>query len=143
MKKLLLSLALLSIAGAAFAQSSSDVSFSRQGAVDLVSFVVPREANIRYYLLEGSRDSLSFHILSRVDARGNTVLPQSYTTTHHDTSYRYYRIRQVDMGATYVYSVCIAVKKPVAPILTPPAEQPAMTTTAAAPCTAISAVCGR
>ena len=61
-----------------------------------LSFSVKDESNIRYYLIEGSHDMISFDRLTRIFAKGGSHLPRTYTATIHNTDYQYYRIRQVD-----------------------------------------------
>ena len=143
MKTLLVGLAFFAFTGSVSGQSFSQISLQRQGAVDRVRFVVPREANIRYYLLEGSRDSSGFQVLRRIESIGNSVMPREYSATSHDTSFRYYRIRGVDMSAAGMYSSCLASKKILAPMIKPRVESHSVMSTAAASCTAMSSVCGK
>jgi hypothetical protein len=61
-----------------------------------LSFSVKEETNIRYYIVEGSYDLVLFDRLTRIHARGNCDMPCTYNATIRNTSYNYYRIRQVD-----------------------------------------------
>lgn len=119
MKNVILIASLLVCVSCARAQSFTHFSARRLGSEAEVSFTVRKEANIRYYLIEGSKDSLSFDILDRIASAGNTVLPLSYRRTMYDTSYRLYRVRQVDIASAASYSPCFGIKeaaaKPVAP----------------------------
>lgn len=67
-----------------------------------LAFSVKDETNIRYYLIEGSDDMITFHRLTRILALGATDLPRTYNATIYDTAYRYYRIRQVDNASAAV-----------------------------------------
>lgn len=61
-----------------------------------LSFSVKDETNIRYYVIEGSDDMNSFDWLSRIYPKGNAGRPFTYNASIRNTSYSYYRIRQVD-----------------------------------------------
>lgn len=69
-----------------------------------LTFSVKDEVNVRYYLIEGSHDLLSFDRITRIYAKGNCALPCSYSATIRDTGYRYYRVRQVDNASASVLS---------------------------------------
>lgn len=127
MKKIILSIATSLTCLSLSAQPFTKCSLVRNGANDVLSFSVKSESNVRYYLLEASRDSASYDIVARTAARGNKMLAQQYSLCSYDTNYRYYRVRQVDMMAGIVYSTCLqpAHKKvspersgSVAPIIT-------------------------
>ena len=143
MKTLILSLAILSLAGVSSAQSFNEAAISREVATNQLQFIVPEEASIHYDLLEGSRDSLHFDIAGRIDSGGNRVMPQSYSADSYDASHRYYQIRQADMSAACKDSICISAKKPSAPPVAPPPAKPQEVIISSAPCTSISTVCGR
>ncbi len=61
-----------------------------------LSFSVKAEENIRCYVIEGSQDLVSFERLTRVFAKGNSALPNSYTVPIHETGFLFYRVRQID-----------------------------------------------
>jgi hypothetical protein len=61
-----------------------------------LSFSVKDETNIRYYVIEGSDDLISFEWLSRIYPKGTGGRPFTYNATIRNTSYDYYRIRQID-----------------------------------------------
>jgi hypothetical protein len=61
-----------------------------------VTFSVKDETNIRYYVIEGSDDLVSFEWLSRIYPKGNAGRPFTYNAAIRNTSFRCYRIRQVD-----------------------------------------------
>ncbi|MBS1614538.1 MAG: hypothetical protein JST06_00285 [Bacteroidetes bacterium] len=67
-----------------------------------LSFSVKAEENIRYYVIEGSQDLVSFEQLMRVFAKGNSALPSSYTIPIHDTQYHFYRVRQIDSSVASI-----------------------------------------
>lgn len=61
-----------------------------------LSFSVKDETNIRYYVIEGSNDLVSFDWLARIYPQGRSGRPFTYNAAIRNTSYCYYRIRQVD-----------------------------------------------
>lgn len=79
-----------------------------------LSFSVKDETNIRYYLIEGSHDMLSFDPLSRIYAKGSTDLPRTYNATIYNTDYSYYRVRQVDTSNAAIFSSTIDTNLPQA-----------------------------
>jgi hypothetical protein len=134
MKKLIFSIVFLASVGALSAQPFSSQSVQRNGQTDQLHFSVKEETNIRYYLVEGSRDNASFEILGRVAAKGNSRLPQSYKSSFYDTSIRYYRIRQVDLTAAGKYSALLQI----VPLAQP--SRPMMPTEHVAPSAILSSI---
>jgi hypothetical protein len=61
-----------------------------------LSFSVKDETNIRYYVIEGSDDLVSFQWLSRIYPKGTAGRPCTYNAAIHNTTFNCYRIRQVD-----------------------------------------------
>jgi heme-binding NEAT domain protein len=100
--KQLLFISLISFPVLANAQQFGQVSFKDN--TNTVAFTVPKESNVRYYVLEGSNNEVDFDIVSRVESQGNRVLPCQYQLPQTDKAYTSYRIRQVDMNGAITYS---------------------------------------
>lgn len=81
---------------AAPSQAFFHLILSAQEGLYQLSFSVKDETDIRYYLIEGSNDMISFDRLTRVYAKGNTHLPRTYKAIIYNTDYSCYRIRQID-----------------------------------------------
>jgi hypothetical protein len=92
----LTSFSLCPVVIAAPAQAFFHLILSPDGDVHNLCFSVKEEDNIRYYQVEGSHDLITFHKISRILARASKGLPRTYNTVIHDTSYSYYRVRQID-----------------------------------------------
>lgn len=114
MKKFFLSaIALFPLLAAA--QDFAACKITQKGARAELCFQVPAEANVRYYLLEGSRDSLSFDVLERLEAQGSGKRACAYHFGLYDPSYTFYRVRQVDVMAAGRYSAVVRREK-LAPV---------------------------
>jgi hypothetical protein len=96
---------------AAPSQAFFHLNLSKQENYYRLSFSVKDETNIRYYLIEGSQDMISFDRLTRIYAKGNSHLPRTYNATIYNTGYRYYRIRQVDNAYAAGFSSTIISSK--------------------------------
>ena len=110
MKNILLSFSLIAVTQFAGAQAFTQLSIHRNGQADDLAFLLKKECNVRYYLIEASRDSLGFEIISRIDSKGNTIMPRSYCVRSYDTAFRYYRVRRVGMDELIAYSNCSKVQ---------------------------------
>jgi hypothetical protein len=103
MKKqiLLIVIAITALAPACRAQNYFiNVELKRSEAFASISFRVPKEMNIKYYVLETSNDSINFEVVSRLKASGNSVTGNQYCIPAPPCEAKYYRIRQLDMNNT-------------------------------------------
>ena len=91
------------------AQIFSEVAVYNMQQRNIISFAVDREANVRYYNIEASNDTVNFISVARVKSQGNTVMPREYRRDITGTGYKYYRITGVYMNWQNEHSAIIAV----------------------------------
>jgi hypothetical protein len=94
-------------------QALGQVSLSAQANANTICFKVNREANIKYYTLEGSNDSVQFDYVNQIPSLGNTVLPRSYKVDKYNDGYTYYRIKQHNMNGECQYSAILQADKTI------------------------------
>src|SRR6218665_1238083 len=102
--KYLLIVSLIALAAQATGQTVTSASLSTKNDETRLQFEVSKEANIKYYLLEGSNDKEEYEVVTRIPSKGNSVLKRKYTVTISGTSHSYYRLRQVDMNNGCFYT---------------------------------------
>lgn len=90
------------------------VSFTGQseGFTAHLSWETAWEKGASHFLIERSQDAKSFEAIGRVDAQGNTNKNQHYNFFDPalTAGWWYYRLRQVDLDGTYMYSSITAVR---------------------------------
>jgi len=69
---------------------------------DRIQFSVSREANIRYYVVEGANDSINFEIINTVPSEGNTVHARTYVFDITEKRFSNYRVKQIDYSGSTV-----------------------------------------
>ncbi|MBD2756292.1 T9SS type A sorting domain-containing protein [Spirosoma validum] len=96
------------------------VSFTGQseGTSAHLSWETAWEKGASHFLIERSQDAKSFEPVGRVNAQGNTDKNQTYKFFDPvlTAGLWYYRLRQVDLDGTYVYSSIVAVRISTEPL---------------------------
>ena len=77
----------------------------------VLDWVSATEENVSHYEVEYSRDGENFEYLTSVEAAGESEQMIAYDYTHKNRAYgfHYYRLKMVDLDATYEYSKRISV----------------------------------
>lgn len=72
----------------------------------LLNWKTSQEINSSYFDVERSIDAVNFVYIGRVSAAGNSQIPVEYyfTDNHPATGLNYYRLKQVDIDAHFVYT---------------------------------------
>ncbi len=109
MKATIFSMLLLALSFGLQAQATTPTVFQNfgvrhQDSDGVVYFTVSKEANIRYYVIEGRKADDTFEIIGSFPSDGNTIMPRTYEFPISGFSYSGYRIRQVDLMGAIVYS---------------------------------------
>lgn len=70
-----------------------------------LQWATANEVNNSHFIVEWSRDGLSWHPLGSVEGVGNSVETQTYAFTHIDADrFNLYRLKQVDLDGQFAYS---------------------------------------
>jgi hypothetical protein len=77
-------------------------SIDKEAGEHILRFTVAKEANIKYYVIEGTNDSIQYEFVAVVKSRGNSVLPIEYRTAISVNQCTIYSIKQIDMNGTTV-----------------------------------------
>ena len=80
------------------AQIFSDVAVCNVQQRNIISFAVSREANIRYYNIEASNDTVHFMPIAKVKSRENSVMQCQYRYDITGAGYKYCRVTVVYMN---------------------------------------------
>ncbi|MBS1744220.1 MAG: T9SS type A sorting domain-containing protein [Bacteroidetes bacterium] len=82
----------------------------------LLNWQTTAEVNNDYFDVERSIDGINFATIGRVEGHGTTLLPNNYALIDPNpvSGYNYYRLRQVDYDAHFMYShtEVVELKKP-------------------------------
>jgi hypothetical protein len=89
--------------------TNAQVQSAQMNNQNKISFTVAKEANVSYYVIEGSNDSIHYNFVQQIPSKGNSVLPVKYTVSFWKPEYRYLRIRQQNMNQQITYA---AVQQP-------------------------------
>jgi len=70
-----------------------------------------QEINNAYFVIEHSKNNLTFATLGKVEGNGNSTGLQEYHFTHENPAQglNYYRLKQVDWNGTFSYSPIVAI----------------------------------
>jgi hypothetical protein len=77
----------------------------------ICNWITATEINNDYFIVERSRDGLSFEDIGKISGAGNSNQLLSYAFTDHAplTGVSYYRLKQVDFDGSFSYSNIVAV----------------------------------
>jgi hypothetical protein len=77
----------------------------------LIEWETASESNNDYFEVERSVDGMQFTAIGRVEAAGNSVIPQKYSLEDNQplTGKTYYRLKQMDEDGEYSYSSVVLV----------------------------------
>ncbi len=76
-----------------------------------INWTTANEVNTNYFVVERSRDAVTFNALQQVSAKGNTATTQSYNTSDLQPlpGTSYYRLKEVDKDGKITYSSIVTV----------------------------------
>jgi hypothetical protein len=112
-------LALLGSIVAKGQESFASVSRSVRHNHSVITFSVPREANVYQYRILAGTDSTKLSLAGIVTPKGNTMTPRNYEFESYKTESKFYRVVMVNMNQTYHYSPIIPVNNAVLSIPVP------------------------
>jgi len=83
-----------------------------QGDKVLVSWATAQEQNASHFEVQKSTDGISFATIGSVKAKGNSnsLLNYAFTDNNVAPGVSYYRLRQVDLDAKYVYTKTVPIR---------------------------------
>lgn len=82
------------------------------GRTNEIHWKTASEANSDHFEIEASQDGESFHVIGAIAAAGNSITELNYQFTDNNPYFpiTYYRIRSIDLDASYKYSPIIYVE---------------------------------
>lgn len=108
MKKLTtLALVALFCASGAYAQQIKSVVLEKRHDQKVLRFMVPSEANVADYRIEGSYNNDHFEFVGKVKSSGNSVLAKTYQYSLLG-DFMFYRVAAVGMSGKVSYSETVA-----------------------------------
>ena len=93
------------------------LSFTARGETEeynhsILEWAIATEKNCSHYIIEHSKDGITFSSIGEETGAGTTTERQDYDFTHDNPviGMNYYRLKQVDFDGKYEYSTIVSVK---------------------------------
>jgi len=94
-------------------ESFCSVSHSAVHNHNVITFSVPREANVYQYRVLAGSDSTNMQLIGTIKPKGNKVTAQDYTYDVYDPQHTYYQIVLIGMDSRMRYSSVVCTKQDI------------------------------